>query len=641
MADKKRNKNKGAKRKMTQQKRVLICVIIAVFGILSVFAVRSSLSRTAYPQLTALRERVFNDASVSDAITEKLAKKSVRDDFYVVFLSVCDSAERARVFNGTGNTLETAWDNAEKSATAFMRGNKYNLLWAKSDIVDSAELVAKTDLNNYTVSTIFQNFFRKGIAFDNDFDVAFLEAEISGNKLMKYYTEREVAARTIDYQADLLDLTNINFYLSRWRDADSISRTPDEVIIFTTTGFFCDEDNSVYDLYNDGMYTGRRVAELMDDAYLMPIVQSASQYLYDLIQSDGEFKYGYFPVFDNWMTNYNILRHASSLWSLINLYRMTNDENLVAGIDRGMNYLVGDIEYKDAETAFLVERKSDEVKLGGNGLAIVAITEYMEVFDSDKYLTLIDHLANGILYLQNPDNGKFYHVLNYHDYSKKEEYRIVYYDGEATFALARAYGFTGKDEFLEGAKMSVENFIINDFTQYRDHWVSYSLNEVTKYIPEPRYFEFALKNVENNLNRIYNQTTSYHTYLELLAIGWQTYERIVESGVEVAYLDGFDVEYFAETLYKRANYMLNSFFFPEYAMYMKVPKDVLGTFFTRHDSFRIRIDDIQHFIGGYYYFIENYDNISAHLSDDFLKRINNGEMSITDTTDSEAIYDEE
>ena len=636
----KRNTKNSAKQKGKMTKILIPCSIITAIALIFLVS-KSVFRRNEYAQLNSLRAHVFKDDAIRSAVEERRAQSSVNSDIYAVFLSVCDSTERARVFTGTGKGLEAAWNDAERLAVAFMTKNDYNLLWVKADIVDSSELVEKTRMNNYTEETVFQNFFRKGIAFDPNFKVAFLEAEISGNKLLKYYTEREVAAHLIDYQADLFDLRNINFYLSRWRDAGQIEEVPDEIIVFTTVGFFCDENNEVFKLYNDGMYTGRRVAEETDDLYFTAVVQNASQYLYDLIKEDGAFEYGYFPVFDNWMTNYNILRHASSLWSLINLYRMTNNDAIIDGIDRGMDYLLGEIEYMDEETAYLIERKSGEVKLGGNGLAIIAMTEYMEVFNSKKYKDVVEHLANGILHLQDPNDGTFYHVLHYPGYTRKEAYRIVYYDGEATFALVRAYTFTGLDKFLDGARISVENFIINDFTQYRDHWVAYSLYEITKYLPEPRYFEFALRNVENNIDRIYNQTTSYHTYLELLAISWQTYAQLVESGIEVEYLDGFDVEYFAETLYKRANYMLNSFFFPEYAMYMRVPENVLGTFFTRHDSFRIRIDDIQHFIGGYYYFIENYESIRHHLSDEFISRINAGEINPAAVSDSEDTYEEE
>ena len=618
-------KSKPYKRKPSPSKsgaknnrRFILPVSALLVVIVSAFLLLLYKPATHYTQLASLKAYVFDEAAVPAIVAGKLPGQSIRSDLYVVFLSVCDEKTRARVFTGTGSSVDDAWNAAERDALSYMKKNKFNLAWAKADIVDSMERAPATDLNDLVVSTVYQNFFRKGIALDDDFKTAFLEAEISGNKLVRYYSESEVADGAIDYSANPLHLDNINYYLRYWRDGKPIDRLPEQIILFTTMGYFCDEADRVYPLYNEGMDTGRR-REAVDADVLEPLVLGASAYLYRMIQPDGRFVYGYYPVFDNWMTGYNIVRHASSLWSLLNLYRMTDDESLVAGIDRGMAYLADAIAYQDAETAYLVEYKVDEIKLGGSGMAIVAMTEYMDVFGSDKYVTLVEHLANGILEMQDPDSGEYYHVLNYPDFSRKEAYRTVYYDGEATFALARAYTCTGLDKYLDGAKQAVEHFIARDYTRYRDHWVAYSLHEVTKYAPDPRYFAFALENVSKNLDRIYNQTTSYHTYLELLAISWQTYQRALESGVDVEGLADFDAVYFAQALYHRASYMLNSYFFPEYAMYMKVPEDALGAFFVRHDSFRIRIDDIQHFIGGYYFFLKNYDSIRAHLSDDFIE----------------------
>lgn len=626
-------------RKMEGPKRAvaIVCAALVVIGIgvTIYFVVSRNMPIASYPQLASLREHIFSDPDIVDEISDRLGESTVTSNFYVVFISICDMEERARVFTGTGSSVRRAWDEAERSAARFIQDNDYKLAWAKADIVDSMERVFIENLNNYVVSTVYQNFYRKGISLDREFNVAFLEAEISGNKLLNYYTESEVYADDVDYNANLLHSQNINFYLSRWREQPQITSFPRQIVTFTTVGFFADENSRVYELYNEGMYTGRR-REWVDDKYMEPLVISASEYLYDLIQPDGQFIYGYFPVFDNWMTGYNILRHASSLWSLVNLYRMTGDSSYIEGIDRGLDYLVESIAYKDPDTAFVIEHKADEVKLGGNGLAIIAMTEYMDVFGTDKYMELVTHLANGILQMQH-DDGSWYHVWNYPDFSQKEEYRTVYYDGEATFALVRAYTFTGDERFLDAGARSVEYFIDNDYTRYRDHWVAYSMHEITKYIPDARYYEFALRNVSNNIDRIYNQPTSYHTYLELLAISWQTYQRLIESDVDVAYLDEFDVEYFAQALYRRAEYMLNSFFFPEYAMYMRVPKDALGTFFVRHDSFRVRIDDIQHFIGGYYYLLQNWDSVSAYLSDEFLEFVHQGNVG---RFDAEFIGDE-
>ena len=56
--------------------------------------------------------------------------------------------------------------------------------------------------------------------------------------------------------------------------------------------------------------------------------------------------------------------------------------------------------------------------------------------------------------------------------------------------------------------------------------------------------------------------------------------------------------------------MLNGYAYPEYVMYFKYPEQALGAFFVRHDGYRIRIDDIQHFCGAYYSFYKNYDRLS-------------------------------
>jgi hypothetical protein len=330
-------------------------------------------------------------------------------------------------------------------------------------------------------------------------------------------------------------------------------------------------------------------------------------------------------VFDNEMTGYNTIRHICATWSLINnYYRMTGeDAALKSKIDSAVEYLINEhIEYAGDDTAYVLELTENEVRLGGSAVAVIMLIEYMDVFKTDKYTELVRHLANAIIKLQDQQDGTFYHVLNYPDFSRKEEFRIVYYDGESAFALTRAYAHTKDDKYLSAAVLAVENFIRNDYTKYADHWVAYTMNEITKHIPDERYFEFALRNAANNLDRIYRRQTSFHTYLEMLMGGWETYLRALENGMDFEYLNSFDAEYFAETIYHRARHMLNGYFYPEYAMYMKYPEKILGSFFVRHHDYRARIDDVQHFVSGYYNYIIYYDTILPYLSEEFLAEIN-------------------
>lgn len=233
------------------------------------------------------------------------------------------------------------------------------------------------------------------------------------------------------------------------------------------------------------------------------------------------------------------------------------------------------------------------------------------MFGTDKYKTLCEDLGNGILSMMNVEKGTYYHVLNM-DFSKKEEFRTIYYDGEATYALAILYGMTKEDKWLNAAKSAVEHFIEADYTKHRDHWVAYAVNELTKYDKDERYFEFGLRNAQVNLERIYNQNTSYHTYLELLMCTFDLYSRIIEENIQVEYLKQFDKDAFINTILHRAEHMLNGYLYPEYAMYLKQPSKIVGTFCVRHDGYRIRIDDVQHFIAGYYHLLENYEKIMEY-----------------------------
>ncbi|MCL2018849.1 MAG: hypothetical protein FWG70_03725 [Oscillospiraceae bacterium] len=577
-----------------------------------------------FKRVDILKKHVLSEG-ITAGLTAELLKNTGKDDFFVVFLSVCDKIKRAKVFHGTGNSLSRAWANAEKSLNAFAEKKPLNDVWVKADVVISFEEIATLDLNKILAKDGWKNFTRLGISFDREFKNAFLEAEINGNKIITYYSEKEIEAHAIDYNSNRISLDNINRYLKMcYGSTPQLENVPDLITVFNARGLFCGEDCVIHELYNDHADYGRRRIDIIDGEEVKNTIIAASEYLASQIGDDGKFVYGYFPIFNSVMDSYNIVRHASSLWSLINLYRMSGDNALIPKLESALDYMEKFIVYKDKKTAYLVEQKpgkDSEVKLGANGVAIIMYTEYMDVFKNRKYADTVNVLANGILKLQNPVTGEYWHILEFPGFAPKEEFRTVYYDGEATFGLARAYAYTKNKKHLKGAKAAVENFIAKDYVIHRDHWVSYALFEVTKYIKDVRYYEFALQNADENLCRIYNRETSYHTYLELLMASWRAYKRALENKIKSDYIENYDPTLFAQTIYRRARHMLNGYFYPEYAMYMKAPETVVGSFMVRHHNYRVRIDDIQHFIGGYYFYSVYYDDIKEHLTDEFIRRL--------------------
>lgn len=511
---------------------------------------------------------------------------------HAVFFSICNGEQRTDVFVGTGADLDTAWKTASKKAESAIK--KKNLIpsWVKVDVVYISNPVDAATLNQ-TIGNSRSEFLRYGIAFDGNYQTALLEAELNGNKIY-------------DYENGTIDLDYLNRYLKK-ADRSQVKALPETYTVFQTFSRFCDEENVIYRLDADGFDYGRRTAELIDAAYAEKLIETASDYLAGQIKEDGSFVYGYYPRFDNEIENYNMLRHAGTVWSLVCRYRMTENPELAETIELAIDYMLSQLVYRDEDTAYLYEEKADEIKLGGCGIAIVALTEYMDAFGSDKYLDVCRQMGNGILSLLNQTDGTYYHVLN-GDFSRKEEFRTVYYDGEATFALCRLYGVTGDPVWLTAAKSAVNHFIVADYVQHRDQWVAYSMNEITKYVDDPAYYAFALRNVQENYDKINRETTAPVTF-ELLLATFELYDRLIQKGAAIG---GFNHEEFMKTIYARADRMLDGYFYPEYAMYMENPGRILGAFMVREDGYRTRIDDVQHCIGGYYLYHKNYDNLVKH-----------------------------
>ncbi len=548
-----------------------------------------------------LKDKLLKGKSF-EKLQANIAPKLCTDGLFAAFISVCDRHERAKVFRATGDTLEGAWNNVCNAARRHISSKELDPVWVKADIMRKADRKSLADVIT-TVTKNYNEYFRHGLSFDDKLETALLEAEMNGS-------------RVISYKAKTIELSQVNKHL-KTTCGIKLEALPEEVIVFDCCSAFCDEELNTYTLYDKGYNMGRRLLKEFDKQTAYDVISTSSEYLSMQLDLSGKFEYGVYPVFHKNIPGYNILRHASSIWSLVCAYRITKDRFTLRQVECALGYLVKNSFYKykkprdEENTAYIAELEKNEVKLGANAVSILVMTEYMDAVGSDKYKKLCVELGNGILELFNSETGEFFHVLNFPDLSEKDKVRTVYYDGEAVFALARLYSITGDQRWLDAACTAIERFIRDDYIKYRDHWIAYAMNEVTKYVHDERYYEFALKNAQLNLKRIHDQKTTYHTYLELLCVTFELYTRIIESGEKVEYLNEFDVYAFVDTIFHRAHFMLNGYCYPEYVMYLKYPERLLGAFFVRHDGYRIRIDDIQHFCGAYYSLYRSYEKLDA------------------------------
>lgn len=562
---------------MIKNKKMLIgistftCLLILIITFFCIFMPNTN--HNSFDTKISMLQKLYN----------KNGKSQGKDN--IVIISICNKENKAIVNSKRGYSVNNAYQLLKNEVSSYVKQNNYNTYWVKLDIVQNVEEISMDEFNDILSDLEQEYLYRNGIILSfADTEIILTEAELNSNMI-------------IDYDNFKLDLTNLNAYLKSRGDLQ-LRTLPSKLKTFTTLGYFCDENNNTYELYNEGANTGRRVCNSLDKSQIDYIIQNASDYLFNMIQDDGKFIYGYNPLTDKKNNNYNILRHAGSVWSCIVSYDGSTDKK--AKIDSALDYLNDVIRKKDDNTYFIAEVKDSEIKLGGNALSIIAMCEYTDKFSDFKYIDTIKKLGNGILSMCHSD-GSYTHVLNENDFSLKAEYRTVYYDGEATFALCKLYGITKDDKYLNAAKKSMDYFIEERYTQYADHWISYATNEITKYVDDERYYDFGLKNVGNNMKRILEKEYTSHINLEMIVKCNELYNRMLEKNITVEFSNYFPIDKLKELLNARLHFQLNSYLYPEIAMYLNSPSKYCNTFFIRHSNFRIRIDDIQHSILGYYY----------------------------------------
>jgi len=544
-------------------------------------------------KLNALKERIFSFESTISSDLRLFWGNKLK---YVVFLSVSDGESRAFVCKGIGNSIDTCWKSAVDLLLSHINKSNMNPLWLKADLVKD---VKEYDYESFMshVDAIKTNYFREGISFDSMFNTAFLEQEVNAN----VFFNRDDKTKPLQFSWG-----NIETYLRRTMGINYRSikdKTISKVYTFTTIAAFHDEQ-SCMDLLGEDLNNGRRHIDQIDKSFLYSLLTNTTKFLTEQVDEGGKFRYGYFACYDKVVPGYNILRHASTTYSMIEAYEITKNPSLADAIRRCLNYLISEgiqtIEDGGIKRAYVIEGSRDnEIKLGANAAAIFSLAKYTKVFNDQQYQALMASLAHGIESFQNSEIGSYVHVLNFPDLSIKDEYRTIYYDGEATFALMRLYDIDRNQRWIDMAKKAFAYFIDEKYWRTGDHWLSYCSNELIKHSPDRKYIAFNLNNASGKLDFCLTRETTYPTLLELLLATNNTIQRMKQERLHLDLLDEFDEVKFEKAIAHRVSYQLNGLFFPEFAMYFKAPSKILWAFYIRHHSFRSRIDDNEHYISGY------------------------------------------
>ncbi|MEC5417112.1 poly(glycerol-phosphate) alpha-glucosyltransferase, partial [Staphylococcus hominis] len=117
-----------------------------------------------------------------------------------------------------------------------------------------------------------------------------------------------------------------------------------EVIKFWTKGYILIlDEEKIYELHEKDYEKGlRRVDDLHDE--IDNLIQNGVEFLQRMLYNNGRYNYGYFPHFDKEIGFYNILRHSSSTYALIEgLTYLGRD---LKPIEKAIDYIIDNYVYE-------------------------------------------------------------------------------------------------------------------------------------------------------------------------------------------------------------------------------------------------------------------------------------------------------
>ena len=518
----------------------------------------------------------------------------------VFILSYGTDASRCQVKEFYGRTLKQTWDKLVK----FYRSLKNNPLYTRVDLITEEQSVTYDEMMQAISEVPRNNYIEFGIRLSGFKKRCFLKEELTANALLVPDKEHKVGRNNPNLQ---FDERNYKGYIKRKHNLPEFTMnyfSNSEIYLFKTKAFFI-EDEQVFELKDYGFGNQFRMVE--EDNFpevLDVVIDQGANYLFNQLSEEGDFVYGYYPCYDKNLPGYNSIRHFSSIYALLEageaLGNQAMIERALKGLDWGFEYLSDEKEGK----YFIKEqlKKTVEYKLGAQAMAILASAKYAQITGDTQYFEKMKSLTQTIEAHFLTENNETIHVLN-EDLTTKEKFRIVYYDGEALFGMLRAYELMKDPEIFAICQRLMNHFVENNYEKYRDHWLSYAVNEFLKYEEKDEYYIFGMKNALSRIDFIEKRDTAYPTMLELLVAAARMMEKLEAYDRRKEIISDEEFQQSKNRILDVMNHrayheVVTGVMFPEFGMFFKVPGKINYGFFARHDRFRMRIDDAEHFLSG-------------------------------------------
>lgn len=226
------------------------------------------------------------------------------------------------------------------------------------------------------------------------------------------------------------------------------------------------------------------------------VAQLGALKLASLVSNSGEFTYRYSHTDKKLLSGYNSLRHAGAIWSMLDVYNTTKDEEILDASKRATAYLLNNYLrfYRDPSNLCICDGKA--IKLGGSGLATLALLSLYEITKDEFLLTVARKLCDFVIE-EREQEGSFVHK-RYFESGKISAFESSYYVGEALFGLIRCYEVTKDEKYLTAVLDDLSDLAyVNYGVEEQSHWMLYTLAELHKHTNVRLAYKLATKIVRH------------------------------------------------------------------------------------------------------------------------------------------------
>ncbi len=344
--------------------------------------------------------------------------------------------------------------------------------------------------------------------------------------------------------------------------------------------------------------------------------------------SDGKMTYGYDVEDDKLGSGYNLLRHAGSVYSMLQGYRVQPDPEVLEASKRGIDYYRQKMREDDANPGEWFVLDGKRAKLGGIGLGLCMMAEMEKAspgyVDMDIVLGMARHIERMML-----PSGE---LLSFYDWQGKgvTNRKSIFYSGEALLGLLRVYQLTGDEHWLDVAERGSDFLVDRRWVSMGirlyvplDAWLIQALEELDRVRPNDRRAWYAFELSEAIARR--KMMDADLTPPDMVGAGVSGIRSLPHAATAGAFGEALSAAARLEArnrpgetrhrdfAMKNASFQLRNQFHPGNNWHVPNPARALGAFRERPDDSKTRNDHVQHNLSGLFGLLDLLDDSAPDI----------------------------